>query len=221
MRTFTRREALKAGLGGGSTALSGLSGCLRPPAAGGDALVSESFESDLEPWMARATIGPEVPAEEFEWRVSRSRRRARTGEWSLKVFTEGDHDDGTAWAIRPIEIGSPGARTASFSVSAHAWSPSESFNTLRHFVMYLGPTPPRSEADFPEPGGNSTGVAGAEAGGLREPLHQVEGWREYAFEWTPDRLTTDRLYLAVGVSVVWESDATHFLDDVRVEAGGE
>jgi hypothetical protein len=219
MRTFTRREALRAGLVGGSAALTGFSGCLRPPIVGGDALVSESFESDLEPWEARAAIGPEVPVEEFEWRVSRARERAYTGEWSLKVFTEGDHDDGAAWAVRPIEIGSRRIRSPTFRVSANAWSPSESFNTLRHLVMYLGPTPPRSEEDFPEPGGNSTGVVGADAGGLREPLHQVDGWREYAFEWTPDRLTTDRLYLAVGVSVVWESDATHFLDDVRVETG--
>jgi hypothetical protein len=42
-----------------------------------------------------------------------------------------------------------------------------------------------------------------------------EGWYEYAFEWTVPA-DADALFVSVGVSVVWESDATHFVDDVTV-----
>ncbi len=40
------------------------------------------------------------------------------------------------------------------------------------------------------------------------------------FEWTTPELSTDALYVAVGTSVVRESEATHFVDDVSVELEG-
>jgi len=126
-------------------------------------------------------------------------------------FTEGDHDDGTAWATTELEP----VDASRFSVTVQAWSESESFNHLRDLVAYLGPQKPSDEGSFPGPGDTSTGVDGAEFGGLREPLHLAEGWREYSFEWTPGTVP-DRLAFAVGVSVVWEADATHYVDDVEV-----
>jgi hypothetical protein len=38
-----------------------------------------------------------------------------------------------------------------------------------------------------------------------------------AFEWTTPRLETDRLHLSVGTTVVWETEMTHYIDDVTVE----
>ncbi|MFC6989756.1 hypothetical protein ACFQJD_15470 [Haloplanus sp. GCM10025708] len=105
-----------------------------------------------------------------------------------------------------------------FRVTARAWNPSESFNLLRYLVLALAPSPPAGESDFPDPGSNSPGIEGAPYGGLREPLHRAEGWEEYAFEWTPETVPRS-LTLAVGVSVVWEADATHFVDEIEVEAG--
>ncbi len=62
-------------------------------------------------------------------------------------------------------------------------------------------------------------VSGQFWSGLRDALWLAGGWREYAFEWTTPELSTDTLYLAVGTAVIWEADATHYVDDlsVRVE----
>lgn len=209
---ITRRGALRAGAAVAGVGLGALAGCFgRRP--GFDAL-EDGFEEDFA-WETAAAIGPEVPPGNFEWTVERSRERAHSGEWSLRIFTEGDHDDGTAWAVRGVPV-EPG-RAYEATVTVQAWSPSESFNHLRDLVARLGREPPEAEEDFPPPGQNSTGISGAPYGGLREPLHQREGWLEYTFEWTTPDLESDRLHLAVGVAVVWEADATHFVDDVRVE----
>jgi hypothetical protein len=83
--------------------------------------------------------------------------------------------------------------------------------------MRLGSDRPAVEEDFPEPGQNTTEYGETPYGGLREPLWLTDGWREYSFEWTTPELTTDTLYVAVGTSVIWEGDATHYVDDVSVE----
>ena len=205
-RRRTRRDLLRTGVG--LTAV-GLGGCLDAPRR--SALLSDGFERGLKGWTTHAHIGPEEPLSAFDRRIERSREHAATGEWSLELFTEGDHDDGTAWATTELDPGD----ASSFDVSVRAWSPSESFNTLRNLVVYLGPEEPTTEADFPDPGANSTAVPDAPFGGLREPLHLAEGWREYTFGWDPET-PSESLFFAVGVSVVWEADATHYVDDVVV-----
>lgn len=207
-RRSTRRDVLRSGAG---ITAAGLAGCLGAPQRG--SLLSESFETETDGWSTHAHIGPEEPLSAFEWTIERSREQAAVGDWSLKLVTEGDHDDGTAWATTEL---SPGDAT-SFTVSVRAWSESESFNILRNLVVFLGPEPPSSEEDFPDPGANSTAIPDAPFGGLREPLHLAEGWREYSFEWDPET-TPESLFLAVGVAVVWESDATHYVDDIVVRA---
>lgn len=171
----------------------------------------ESFEEPIAEWERVAAIGPEVPLEAFEWSIGRSERRAAEGSWSCTITTGGAHDDGTAWIVRPIEL--PDAET--YRVDLQAWSPSESFNVLRHLVVVLAPESPRGEADFPDPGQNTTEIVNAPYGGLREPLHRAAGWEPYAFEWTP-RERVGRAHLAVGASVVWEADVTHYVDAIRV-----
>ena len=209
---LSRRAALRAGAAVGlGTALAGCS--LPGNDDGGDGPVfSESFEENLDGWETAAHIGPEEDVADFEWAIERADAQAVDGDWSLSVFTEGDHDDGTAWATTEL---SPGAVEA-FDVTFEAWSESESFNTLRNVVAYLGPEAPETEQDFPDPGQNSSNVDGAPYGGLREPLHLNEGWHEYGFTWEPASVP-GTLYLSLGVSVVWEADATHYLDSVGVE----
>ncbi|WP_255198418.1 hypothetical protein [Halorarius litoreus] len=201
-----RRDALRAGLAVGTTALAG---CTLGYA--GEFGLDESFEGTFD-WETAAHIGPEEPLSAFEWAIEPSSEEAHTGDRSLRVFTEGDHDDGTAWATHPVDV----SGASRVRVSAWFWSESESFNTLRNAVMRLGATRPDTEEAFPPPETNTTGDADAPYGGLRESLHLQEGWREYAFEWSvPADLA--EAFVAVGVSVVWESDSTHYIDDVRVE----
>ena len=207
---LSRRGALRTGAVGLGTALAG---CTLPGNGDGGTgtILEESFEDSFD-WETAAHIGPEEDVADFEWVIERSDAQAADGDWSLSVFTEGDHDDGTAWATTEL---SPG-ETESFEVTFDAWSESESFNTLRNVVAYLGPEPPESEQDFPHPSQSSSNVDGAPYGGLREPLHLAEGWYEYSFTWEPASVP-ETLYLSLGVSVVWEADATHYLDSVRVE----
>lgn len=204
-----RRDILRAGLAAGSVAVAG---CTR----GTDgAAFREGFEDGLGDWQSDAAIGPEVAIEEFEWEVTVSGEQAAEGERSLRIWNEGDYDDGVTWATRPVSVPEGGADGA--TVRAQVWSESESFNTLRDAVMRLGPERPETEEAFPHPGVNTSTLGETPYGGLREPLWLTDGWREYTFEWTMPSLSTGTLYLSVGTSVIWEGDATHYVDDVSVE----
>lgn len=207
-RTVLRKGTLGLAAGG----VAGLGGC---SVAEGDPRFSEGFEAGADGWETGAHIGPEEDVADFEWEIGVSGEQAATGEQSLRLFTEGDHDDGTCWAVHSVPVESGAAVEA--TVTASFWSESESFNVLRNAVVRLGPEPPESEADFPSPGVNTTALEETPYGGLREPLHLSEGWREYRFGWTSPELSTDALYVAVGTSVIWEADTTHFVDGVTVE----
>jgi hypothetical protein len=150
----------------------------------------------------------------FEWEVGVSGSEAAAGDRSLRVWNEGDYDDGVTWASHRIGV-DPG-RAYRIEASGQFWSESESFNTIRHAVMRLGPDPATVEEDFPQLGVNSTSFGETPYGGLREPLWLSDGWREYGFEWTTPELSTDTLHFAVGTAVIWEADATHYVDDLTV-----
>lgn len=209
-----RRRLLRT-IGAGSVggAASGVAGCLGDQLAE-PVLVTESFESGLVGWDRRAHVGPEA-AGGFDWRIEVSDDRAAEGDRSLAIFTEGDHDDGTAWVVRSVPV----VRNTAYDVqgSVQAYAASESFNTVRHLLVSVGSTEPTEEADFPDPDTNSSGTPGLSAGGLREPLDRQAGWSRYEFSWATPPLETDELFLALGASVVWETDRTDYLDDVRVE----
>lgn len=205
---MNRRTFLEAGVAVG---VGGIAGCTAPSNGSG---FREGFEEGMSDWTTGAAIGPEVELEEFEWEVDVSTEQASQGERSLRVFNEGRYDDGTTWAVTSFDVEPGRAYTA--TVTAQFWSESESFNTLRDAVMRLGPEPPESEEDFPSPGVNTSTLGETPYGGLREPLWLTDGWREYSFEWTTPTLSTDTLHVAVGTSVIWEGDATHFVDDLSV-----
>jgi hypothetical protein len=204
------RRALLRGLGTlGTVGVVGCTGRLDGPA------FRESFEAGLGDWQSGAAIGPEVDLAEFEWEHDVSEAQAADGERSLRIWNEGDYDDGVTWGVHPVSVEAGRAYRA--TVTAQLWSESESFNTLRDAVMRLGPDPPSVEEDFPNPGVNTSQLGETPYGGLREPLWLTDGWREYSFGWTTPELTTDTLHVAVGTAVIWEGDATHFVDDLTVE----
>ncbi|GAA5433471.1 hypothetical protein [Haloarcula japonica] len=203
-----RRDMIRVGAAVGATTLAGCTGGSTGPAFG------EGFEDGLGDWESGAAIGPEVELSEFEWEFGVSDTEAASGDRSLRIWNEGDYDDGVTWGVHPVSVES--GQAYQVTVSAQFWSESESFNTLRDAVMRLGPEPPAVEEDFPHPGVNTTDLGQTPYGGLREPLWLTDGWREYTFEWTTPELSTDTLYVALGTSVIWEGDATHYIDDVTV-----
>ncbi|RAW46235.1 hypothetical protein DQW50_05565 [Halorubrum sp. 48-1-W] len=203
-----RRETLRVGA---SLGVIGVAGCLD---RGDGPEFTEGFEDGLDAWESASAIGPEVDIEDFEWEVDVSETEAVEGERSLRVWNEGDYDDGVTWVSRPIPVES--GRAYEIEATGQFWSESESFNTIRHAVMRLGPDPAEVEDDFPQLGVNSTDFDETPIGGLREPLWLADGWREYSFEWTTPELSTDTLHFAVGTAVIWEADATHYIDDLTV-----
>ncbi|MFP4628225.1 MAG: twin-arginine translocation signal domain-containing protein [Halobacteriales archaeon] len=174
--------------------------------------LEDDFEDGIDAWETAAHVGPDADGP-FEWDVDVSQTQSRSGEQSVAMFTEGTYDDGTAWIVRPIEIES--GRRYHAEAAVYAYSDEESFNELRKLVAYLGPERPESESDFPKSGAND--IEDRVGAGLREPLNRVAGWDEYTFEWGSPELETEQLYFAVGVTVVWETDLTYFIDDVDVE----
>ncbi|WP_123623516.1 hypothetical protein [Halorubrum sp. CSM-61] len=206
-----RRELLRRGGGIGVAGLAGIAGCT----GGSDGpAFEEGFEDGIGDWEFGAAIGPEVNIDEFDWEASVSEEEAASGERSLRIWNQGDYDDGVTWATHPISVDSGEAYR--IEVSGQFWSESESFNTIRHALMRLGPEPPETEEDFPQPGLNTTDLGETPYGGLRDALWLADGWRKYAFEWTTTELSTDTLHLAVGTAVIWEADATHYVDDLSV-----
>jgi hypothetical protein len=176
--------------------------------------LSEGFETDLREWETGADVpdDPNHPGRPVDWSITRSTERAATGDASVRYALDGRQDDGTVWVVRTVSV-DPGRRYSA-DVSALAWSRRESFNTVAHLVAYLGPDRPTSEQSFPGPMENSTG-ADRPAGGLREPLDRAAGWEEYAFTWASPRLESGTLSLAIGISAVWETEMTYFVDDVE------
>lgn len=204
---MNRRDVLRTG----SMVVAGSAGCLGRTDAPD---FTEGFEDGIGGWEAGAAIGPEVDIDEFEWELDVSDAEAAEGNRSLRIWNEGDYDDGVTWGVHPVRIDS--GRRYRIEVIGQFWSESESFNTIRHAVMRLGVERPETEEDFPPPGVNTADLGETPYGGLREPLWLSNGWREYAFEWTTPTLPTDTIFLAVGSAVVWEADATHYVDELAV-----
>ena len=150
-----RRELLRMGATGSLVAAAG---CVRD--SEGPAF-EEGFEDGLGDWERGAAIGPEVDLREFEWEVGVSDAEAASDERSLRIWNEGDYDDGVTWAVHPVAV-EPG-RAYEITVAAQLWSESESFNTLRDALMRLGPERPSVEADFPNPGVNTTALGETDA----------------------------------------------------------
>jgi hypothetical protein len=203
-----RRDVLRAGASIGAAGVAGCSGRDSGPD------FTESFEDGLGEWESAAAIGPEVDIEDFRWEVDISEAEASDGDRSVRVWNQGDYDDGVTWVSHPVSI-EPG-QAYRIEASGQFWSESESFNTVRHAVMRLGPDPAAVEEDFPQLGVNSTDFGETPYGGLREPLWLTDGWREYTFEWTTPELSTGTIHFAVGTAVIWEGDATHYVDELSV-----
>lgn len=211
--TISRRRLLETGC----LTVATLAGC-----TGGESPetidFTDGFEKEFTGWTRDSDVpaDPNNPGNPVGWMITRSTERAAGGAASLRYVLDGRQDDGTIWIVRPIAVDSEHAYDVRMQVDA--WSASESFNTLAHLVMYAGPTRPTSEGSFPDPGTNSSDAGVTDAGGLREPLNQTEGWRTYSFTWKTPTLQTNTIYIATGISAVWETEMTYFGDNITLSA---
>jgi len=86
------------------------------------------------------------------------------------------------------------------TVSFWLYSEEESFNTIAAVVGYSGTHNPETEEDLE--------VLGA--------ANQVAGWKLYSFETTVNTGLGGEVWVALGISVRWETLMTYYVDDIEI-----
>ena len=186
-----RRRYLTAIGAAATVATTGCFGSLTPP--GPEGLVNPSFENGLAGWEIAQDL-PIDPNTGTPVRVDASvtSEPASDGDWALALFIDGRQDDGTIWVQQRVDLSN------AMTLSIDVFSEQESFNTITKLAVYAGPDPgrPLVEADFD----------------TTRPTEDHEGWKtqSYAVGQAVDGL------VAVGISVVWETEVTRVLDHLRL-----
>jgi hypothetical protein len=182
-----------------------LEACPAPQNTGGDPAVQpvsfqERFEGSLNGWQQDADVpeDPERPGQPVFWSIEISPDQAAEGSTSARFTLDGKQDDGTIWLARPLDV----AADAAFHVQLafDFWSESESFNTLANVAAYAGSDSPTGEQDF-----------------VRQPANLVSGWKTYTYGFDVRSSPEGQVWVALGISAVWETEMTYYVDNVRVE----
>jgi len=170
----------------------------------------DGFEDGIADWQQGADV-PLDPntGQPVEWSITPSTEQAIGGQASARYQLDGNQDDGTIWLTRPVSLSPDQAHE--LTVSVEAWSPGESeANQISDLVLYLGSDPPEDEASF-------SPADGPDRAALREPLNQQAGWRRYELTGTIHPGASGVIYVAVGVSAIWETEILHYLDDISID----
>jgi len=162
---------------------------------------SEGFEEGLDRWQMGADVpeDPARPGQTVAWSIEVSDEEAAEGASSAKLTLDGKQDDGTIWLARPFDIAA--GEAVRVRLSFDLWSASESFNTLARVAAYAGPRSPAAEEDFD----------------VRQAANLAAGWRRYEYTFQVPSSTESEVWVALGISVVWETDVTYYVDDVQVD----
>lgn len=186
-----RRRRYLAALG--TAAVAPVSGCSSPQHGDGIDFRNGSFENGLAEWVPGSDV-PEDPntGNLVAHAVTESPAQASDGAWSVELFIDGRQDDGTIWVQQQADLAD--VDTLAFDV----YSPAESFNTITKVAAYAGPNPskPLTESDFD----------------TRRPVEDQAGWRTQEYPAPHDGTGL----VAVGISVVWETEVTRYVDNVRL-----
>jgi hypothetical protein len=162
----------------------------------GESLENGSFEADWIAW----TIGRHLPDDpnrppgrKVASEAGVSTRHATDGTRACRLYIDGKQDDGTVWVQQSVDLSDAEYLAVDYRVS-------ESINEIRIAATYTGPVPdePLTETDFD----------------TERPLegHDRPGWKTFTYEVTHDGPGL----VAVGFTIVWETGAEVFLDDVRL-----
>jgi hypothetical protein len=188
-----------------SSAVLALLACALAACGGGsgggdpDPFLADGFEAGLGAWAKGADVplDPNNPPEFVAWSIEASTEQASEGTTSARYDLDGTQDDGTIWLVRALDVGA-GAHVVTLSFDL--WSESESFNQIAKVAAYVGADPPAVEADFD----------------TTEAANLADGWVRYEYE-VPVTAGPDGLVrVAMGISAVFESVMTYYVDDVRV-----
>jgi len=164
-------------------------------------VITEDFESGFGEWVTDADVplDPNNPGHSVEWNITLVTDPVRSGQYAVKFFIDGRQDDGTIWIERKIDVkkNSP----IQVKLSFEFYSKHESFNTIATVCAYAGARNPEVEEDFK--------VLGS--------ANEVTGWKTYSLTTSTHTDSSGELWIAVGISVRWETYMTYYIDDVEIE----
>lgn len=157
-------------------------------------LENGSFENGLYGW----TVGRDLPADPNnpDQKVAASAdvtaSVASDGNQSLELFLDGSADDGTIWVQQQVDLADVETLTVDGFIEK------ESFNTIARVAVYAGPIPNRDlvEADF----------------NREHATEDHDGWKTYEYDVSHD----GQGLVAVGITVVWETNVWRQLDNVQL-----
>ena len=161
---------------------------------------TESFENDFGGWIADADVplDPNNPGHPVDWNVSRVTPLAYSGEYSTELYIDGRQDDGTVWIEK--KMSAKNKPRIHVTVSFCFYSEQESFNIIAGVCAYIGVSDPKVEDDFV--------VLGS--------ANEVAGWKEYTHTVALTIGSDNEVWVAIGITVRWETEMTYNIDNVRV-----
>jgi len=167
-------------------------------------VIKADFEGGFGEWNVDADVplDPNNPGHHVQWHIKRATNVTYSGQYSLEFFIDGRQDDGTIWIERKIDVRK--SAEVRVKVSFYLHSGSESFNAIAGVVAYLNVSDPAKESDF--------------ADGRLGQANQVAGWKRYEYTVTINSGSNGEVWVAVGITVLWETGMTYYVDDVEVEA---
>jgi hypothetical protein len=166
-----------------------------------DDFEQDTGQGDLGEWFINGDVpqDPNNPGHTVQWHIRRVSNISRSAAHSMELFIDGKQDDGTLWLERKISV----KKTAQIRVSVSFWlySEQESFNTIAAVVAYTGIAKPQVEDDF--------AVVGS--------ANEAAGWKNYVHTANFSTDSEGEAWVAVGISVRWETYMTYYIDDVKIE----
>lgn len=168
-------------------------GCVSGP----ETILQDDFEQGMGNWEVEMDlpIDPETD-EPVQASASISTELARSGEASIDITIDGRQDDGTVWIMRSVEVPSG---TVDMRLTFFVHSEWESFNVIAHVVAFIGNDRPVNESSFERVG----------------QANPAAGWNEFALE--KDLSSDGEIWIAVGITVAWETWMTYFIDDISLD----
>ena len=165
-------------------------------------VIGESFENGFGEWTkdAHVPLDPNNPGHYVFWDIIRTDSLAHSGSHSLNFSIDGRQDDGTIWIERKVLVKS--YSNIKVRVSFYLYSDFENQAIdIAKVVAFLGIKNPEVEDDFK----------------ILESTNQVLGWKEYTYEVNLNTGSNDGIWVAVGITVSWETHLSYNIDDIRIE----
>lgn len=162
--------------------------------------LNDGFESGLVNWTQDEDVpnDPNNNNQPVAATVALSTEQAFEGTRSAKFTLDGRQADGTLWLEHLFTVVPRQAYRVRLSFAV--WSPSPSDNLVAQVAGYIGTERPRREEDFD----------------VTQAANQVGGWKQYQYVEDVATDATGRIYTAMGINAVFETETTYYIDDVRV-----